>query len=96
MHSPIHEIPQNKSREEHKSVLLHNEIHQSENCRSNNYAGYRRHKQALFIPWIMMMIAMKCVSEFFHSWTFANQVKNETVSDVFEQSPKKHTTQEDE
>ena len=61
MHASIHQVPEQKTGKKHKSVLPHDKKHDAENESGKNDTGYRRHKEPLPVPWVMMVITMKDV-----------------------------------
>ena len=42
----------------------------------------------------MMMIAMQCIGKFLSPFTFSHHMKKETMSNVFKETPEKHTAEE--
>ena len=91
MHGAIHKITKDESREEHECLLADNQEHESKNDRGDDQARYGWHEQALFISWIMMMIAMQCINEFPGSFTSCHHMKKKPVRYVFKKRPEKHT-----
>ena len=71
MHGTIHKVTENKTGEEHKSSLAHDEVHQTKNGGSQNNTGNGRHKKAFSVARVMMMIAMKDINYIFRSFTFS-------------------------
>ena len=42
----------------------------------------------------MMMIAVQCIGKFLSPFTFSHHMKKETMSNVFKETPEKHTAEE--
>ncbi len=93
MHTAIDQIAQQKARKEHKAVGAHNQVHNAHNDTGKNQARNRGHKQALFIPGEMMVIAMEGIGEFFTPTRIRNPMENKAVGNVFKKRPEKYTSQ---
>lgn len=93
VHSAIHQVSEYKPGKEHKCLLTYNEVHQSKNGGSKNKTWNRWHKQPLPISWIVVMITMQRINEFFGPSAVGNHVKKKTMGQVFKKSPEEHTAQ---
>ena len=91
VHAPIHEITKQEARKEHECISLHQQIHQRKNNWRQDQTGNRRHKQALSVAGIMMVIPVKHVNYFSCPFTFSRPVKEKPVGEIFKKCPEKHT-----
>ena len=87
MHRTIHEIAQYESGEENKSIFFHRQIHETENGRGNDNAGYRWHKKTLFVPGEVMVVPVHNIDKFLRPFTVCNSVKSKPVHQVFKEGP---------
>jgi len=92
VHSAIHEVSQNKAREKHECILSQKQIKQTKDCRGNNNAWNWRHEQPLPVPWIMMMVAMERIRNFFSYRVITYPMEKIPVRYVFKKRPEKHAT----
>jgi len=90
VHRSIHQVAQNKAREENKNVFLQNEVLNAEQSRSENKAWQGRHKQTLAVAGIMVVIAVHDVHELSGTLAFGTKVKGITVCQVFKKRPEEH------
>ena len=96
MHGAIHQVAQQKAREEHESIAAHDQVHQPENGRRNDQARHGWHEQSLPVAGIVMVVAVQGIHELGGTRRFGHPVKNIPVGDVFEECPEEHPRKEHE
>ena len=95
VHGAIHEVSQNKAWKKHEGIRTHQQPGKSKYSGSNDQAWYRRHKKALPVSGIVVMVAMKRVNKSLRTTTVGNHMKKESMRNIFKEAPKKHPPKED-
>src|SRR5690606_4081815 len=94
VHRTIHQVADDKSREEHKSDLTQQKVLAEKYEGSQYNAGHRRHEQPFFVAWIMMVVAMHDVDDLFGPFALRHIMEHEPVHQVLEKSPEQHARRE--
>lgn len=91
MHAAINQISQNKTWKETKGSRPDEKAHQYENHGRQDQAGNGGHEQTLFVPGILMMVAVHHINNPFGAPAFRDVMKNKTMHQVFKKRPEKDT-----
>lgn len=95
VHASVNKVANDKARKKSKNIMAYpkqvaNKIQNTKNYRCNNNAGYRRHKQPLFITGILVVIAMNNIYNTCSHLAFGYKMKYKPVDNVFKKRPEKY------
>ena len=90
MHASIQQVAKHKTGKKHECVFLYKGIHQHKNGGGENDAWDRRHKQALSVTRVFMVVAMHYVNNLSRALALGNKMKKKPVHDILKKSPEEN------